>query len=111
MVMPISQHIVNMDFGLDFSVFLSASGLVFTLGSNSFGQLGLGDFDPRNKPHLVRALKQANEKIIEISCGFKHVIVRSTLSKVFVWGRNRDYQLGTGDKKDRVLPEKVMIPS
>ncbi len=111
MSMPFHQKIVNMDFGSDFGMFLGANGLLFAQGENEFGQLGLGDFISREKLCLVKNLKNKNEKIVEVSCGYKHVICRSTLCKVFTWGLNRDYQLGLGDSKDRTLPQKLAIPS
>ena len=64
----------------NFSVLLTNAGQVFTFGvDNDEGELGLGDFMGRDKPAFVEGLKR--EKIIEIDCGFKHVMVRSLTNK------------------------------
>lgn len=46
-----------------------------------------------------------NEKVVEVSCGYKHVICRTALKKVFTWGMNHKGQLGLGDKVARPSPE------
>lgn len=53
----------------------------------------MGDYKCRDKIERL----PLNEKIIQIECGFKHVIALSSLKKVFIWGCNEFGQLGTGD--------------
>lgn len=45
--------------------------LLFTWGSNSFGQLGYGEFDT-NEPLPKLAKKLATKFIVQISCGDHH---------------------------------------
>lgn len=72
--------IVQVSCSYNFSVLLSNAGQVFTFGiDNDEGELGLGDYLGRDKPVFVELLKK--EKIIEIDCGFKHVIVKSLTNR------------------------------
>lgn len=84
---------------------------MYSKGSNSKGELGLGDFYQRDTPHLIESLRNSNDKVIEFSVGYKHVICKSALNKVFVWGSNKFSQLGLGDRYDRSIPEVLKIPS
>jgi myosin-5 len=107
---PIGVKISNVSSGSDFAVFLANNGLLYSIGENKFGELGLGDRHRRIEPILISALKDANEKIIEISCGHKHTIVQSVIGKLYTWGLNDCYQLGQDDKKPRLTPVKFIIP-
>lgn len=87
---------------------LSANGLLYSFGkSNSSGQLGHGDKNCRNLPTLIEKLKSIGEKIKFVSCGFKHVICKTGLSKIYCWGDNTHGQLGTGTFENDLSP-KVM---
>jgi len=46
--------------------------------------LGQGDEVSRELPKLVKGLMK--EKVDQVECGFKHVICRTSLKKVFTWG-------------------------
>ena len=73
--------------GYNFGILLSSQGLVFSFGKdNSEGQLGLGDVLPRGLPEQVKALKDAGEKVDNVVCGFKHVLVKTSLGRVYTWG-------------------------
>jgi myosin-5 len=106
---PMKIVISSLDVGTDFAIFLSNSGLVFGMGSNEFGQLGQGDFSEREAPTMVSSFREINEKVIEIRCGSKHVVARTSVGRVFAWGLNSEGQLGTGDRKPRYLPTKVVF--
>ena len=47
-------------------------GHVWTWGSNTSGELGVGDFEPRTTPVMIKSLKQ--KQIQKISCGGSFVI-------------------------------------
>ena len=104
-----SVKVQNVDAGTDFAAFLSTSGHVFTLGQNAFGELGQGDFRRRARPTLVAWLTDQNEKVVEVSCGHKHVLVQSSVGKVFAWGLNHNSQLGQGDAANRPTPVRFAI--
>jgi myosin-5 len=99
----------NVDAGTDFAAFLTTSGLVYAMGQNSFGELGLGDTKKRARPTLVTWFTDQNEKIVEVSCGHKHVLAQSSVGKVFAWGLNHNWQLGQGDNGNRSTPVRFAI--
>lgn len=73
--------------GKNFAVIVSKNGLVYSFGSkNKYGELGLGDFYPRLTPEPNTYLAEGGEKIIQVSCGFKHTLALSSNGKVFSWG-------------------------
>lgn len=74
---------------------------------NSDGQLGHGDSTSRNLPTLIEKLKNMKEMIKSVSCGFKHVICRTGLGKVFSWGSNAFGQLGLGHFLNQLTPKIV----
>lgn len=87
---------------------LSTGGLLYSFGKeNTEGQLGHGDTNPRNIPTLIEKLKTLGEKIHSISCGFKHVICKTGLGKVYTWGAGDCGQLGTGSLNGESLPKAL----
>ena len=87
---------------------LSSKGIVYAWGSNLFGQLGIDTFKEgkRRQGRLdiqqLRALQ--GESIIFVAAGGEHSAAIATTGKLFVWGRNSDGQLGTGDLEMRTAP-------
>jgi len=106
---PSKIIISTLNLGSEFAFFLSEGGLPFSLGTNEYGQLGLGDSEIRSSPTLVSFFKDNNEKVFEVSCGYKHVIGRTNVGRVYTWGLNSEGQLGLSDKKSRDLPTKVVF--
>lgn len=95
--MPFSNKIsiTKVSCGYNFGFFISQQGLVYSFGKdNTDGQLGLGHVYPNDIPELIACFKEAGERIDQVECGFRHVIARSTLGKVYTWGWNSHGQLG-----------------
>ena len=80
--------------GKNFLLFLSDTGLVYSLGKNTKGQLGLQDYKERSYPTINELLIKDGERIIDISCGYKHSIALGNSGKVFSWGSNSNGQCG-----------------
>ena len=80
--------------GKNFMIFLSDTGLLYSYGKNTKGQLGLEDYIERTTPTLNKLLIKDGERIIDVSCGFKHVIALGVSGKVFSWGSNSNGQCG-----------------
>ena len=55
---------------------LTTTGKVFSFGENEFGQLGLGDTEPRETPSEVNL---QGIKIIAVACGAKHAGVVTSM--------------------------------
>ena len=80
--------------GKNFVIFMSDIGMLYSYGSNSKGQLGLQDFKDRKVPCLNELLVNDGERIVDISCGYKHVIALGSSGKAFSWGNNCNGQCG-----------------
>ena len=89
--------------GKDFCLLLSTSGLLYSFGSNQFGQLGHGDTEPRTYPTVVQFFLDMKKRVDQISCGFKHSACKSN-NKIYSWGCNSNGQLGTGNLKHIYTP-------
>jgi hypothetical protein len=90
--------------GKDFCLLLSKNGLLYSFGSNQFGQLGQGDTEPRTYPTIVQFFLNMKKRVEQISCGFKHSACKCN-NKIYTWGCNVNGQLGTGNKKDLYTPK------
>lgn len=71
--------------------------------------MGLGDNLPRTLPSLIVGLKTNKEIVKSVSSGFKHVIVKTGLGRVFVWGAGDFGQLGLGSLSHEFSPKQVNI--
>ncbi|PWA55816.1 hypothetical protein CTI12_AA424350 [Artemisia annua] len=91
--------------GHNTTVGLTTSGHVFTMGSNSHGQLGNPSADGKT-PCMVQD-KLVGEFVEEIACGAYHLAVLTTRSEVFTWGKGANGRLGHGDMEDRNTPTLV----
>jgi len=90
------NNIIDVQCGGSFSVALDSHGRLFCWGENRQGQLGLGDNHNRGYPQLIKSLH--GHRIIQIACGYSHVIALSNKGKVFAWGSNKHGELGKGDQ-------------
>ncbi|KAJ3195593.1 hypothetical protein HDU67_004329, partial [Dinochytrium kinnereticum] len=93
LVQGISGHIVSIALGPDHSVAISVEGVVWTWGSNKFGQLGFttdlknGELMPRLAPEEVDGpLKKI--RIIGGTASKYHTAVFSDTGLIFTWGYN-----------------------
>ncbi|CAN8258383.1 unnamed protein product [Cochlearia groenlandica] len=91
--------------GHTFTVALTTSGHVFTMGGTSHGQLGNSISDGK-LPCLVQD-RLVGEFVEEIACGDHHVAVLTSRSEVFTWGKGANGRLGHGDTEDRRTPTLV----
>lgn len=80
---------------------------IYICGGNNYGQLGLGDSVDK---HLLQELNLPD--VISVGCGTYHTValVKSTnLNKLYVWGGNKQGQLGLGDHTNRSTPQEVVL--
>ena len=93
----------NIECGKDFVLLLTNNGYLYSFGNNKFGQLGLGDFEDRNFPTLVKFFVENRIKVQQISCGYKHCCIKGN-NKAYSFGCNSNGQLGTGNFKNMEVP-------
>lgn len=109
--------------GCNFAILLSTKGVVYGMGNNSQGELGL-DIQVDNiedskvpplrsyysYPEENRILSEYfKEKIISVKCGYKHVVSLSSIGKVYSWGNNGYGQLGIGNQDNMKIPMNISI--
>ncbi|KAM7251013.1 hypothetical protein ACFE04_022896 [Oxalis oulophora] len=96
------ENICKTACGQNLTIALTTSGKIYTMGSNSYGELGSPTSDGK-VPTLVKG-KLTDRSVEEISCGSYHVAVLTSKSDVYTWGKNTNGQLGHGDNIDRNTP-------
>ncbi|CAA2975577.1 PH, RCC1 and FYVE domains-containing 1-like [Olea europaea subsp. europaea] len=101
----IDYNVHQLACGHHITVALTTSGHVFTMGSNTYGQLGNPQSDGRS-PALVQD-KLVGEFVEQIACGAHHVAVLTSRSEMFTWGRGANGRLGHGDLDDCDVPKLV----
>ena len=90
-----NEKVINISCGSNFCIILNNNGQIYSMGkSNKYGELGLGDCNPRYHPSLITYFLNNNERINQISCGYKHTLVKTTTGKVYSWGYGGKGQLG-----------------
>ncbi|KAL5145968.1 Ultraviolet-B receptor UVR8 [Glycine soja] len=87
------------------SMALTSTGLLYGWGWNKFGQVGVGDNVDRCSPVQVKF--PHDQKVVQISCGWRHTIAVTEKENVFSWGRGTNGQLGHGDTVDRNSPKII----
>ncbi|KAL7079544.1 hypothetical protein ACQ4LE_001766, partial [Meloidogyne hapla] len=91
--------------GKKFSLFCAGRGIVLITGRKLL-------FDNNEyiiKPKIVEEL--LTEDIIDICCGDEHAIALTEKGEIFVWGKGKNGQLGTGNRNDVFVPIRIQIPT
>ncbi|XP_043827226.1 probable E3 ubiquitin-protein ligase HERC6 [Dromiciops gliroides] len=102
-----TQIIVSVSCGKEHSLAVCKRGRVFSWGSGSEGQLGIGEFKEQSFiPKQIGDLSKV--KIIQVSCGHYHSVALAQDGKVFSWGKNSHGQLGLGQNiPSQASPQQV----
>lgn len=82
---------------------LSSFGKVTCIGSNFYGQLGIGNNDDN-----IDFREVALNNIVKVAAGENHVCALDSFKKVSCWGWNNEGQLGNESFEDSKYPVKVM---
>ena len=85
--------IKDIKIGDDFFIILTENGNIYTSGSNSKGQLGIGNYDSNTKLNKV----PISENIDNINVGYEHIIAITKNKKIFGWGSNEYGQLSQNE--------------
>ncbi|XP_047338143.1 ultraviolet-B receptor UVR8-like [Impatiens glandulifera] len=84
---------------------LTSDGELYGWGWNKFGQVGVGDNDDHCSPVQVKFPQE--QKVVQISCGWRHTLAVTERNNVFSWGRGTNGQLGLGECVDRNIPKII----
>ncbi|KAM3270288.1 ultraviolet-B receptor UVR8 isoform X1 [Capsicum chacoense] len=88
---------------------LTADGKLYGWGWNKFGQVGVDDNCDHCSPVQVKF--PHDQKVILISCGWRHTLAVTERQNVFSWGRGTNGQLGHGESVDRYVPRIIEVLS
>jgi alpha-tubulin suppressor-like RCC1 family protein len=83
----------------------SNSGIVYNWGWGGGFRLGHGDENQRLKPSRLQFFQKL--RVLDIACGWRHVLAICDDGHVYSWGSNSQGQLGHGDFISRMLPTKI----
>ncbi len=109
---------VSIGYGFSSTILDNEDGTnsLYMWGNNSSGKLGDGTNENRNKPILIdvdgNGIK-GDEKIIDVELGGSHSSVildnEDGTNSLYMWGNNRNGQLGDGTNEDRNKPIEIDI--
>lgn len=86
------------------SFFVFNHRIIFTCGSGSKGELGLGiDIQEAMTIRKVFELQEPRVHIVDVAACMAHVVVITSDGSVFGWGGCRKGQLGHGVKEEKIL--------
>ncbi|XP_073033061.1 ultraviolet-B receptor UVR8-like isoform X1 [Primulina eburnea] len=83
-------------------------GTLMAWGNNEYGQLGIGDTQPRSQPIPVQGLSDLT--LVDIAAGGWHSTALTDDGEVYGWGRGEHGRLGFGDdKSSKMVPQRVQL--
>eukprot|EP01105_Mastigella_eilhardi_P026738 TRINITY_DN7867_c0_g1_i1.p1 TRINITY_DN7867_c0_g1~~TRINITY_DN7867_c0_g1_i1.p1 ORF type:complete len:718 (-),score=127.24 TRINITY_DN7867_c0_g1_i1:717-2597(-) len=101
-------HISCVAAGGQHTVACTATGLVYSWGSGSFGQLGLADTSNRNQPTQLSPLC-FTEKVTSVAAGDYHTLFLTEHGRLFSCGQGKVGQLGHGTRDNKTVPSQVGV--
>eukprot|EP01084_Bolivina_argentea_P028328 52673_1 len=104
-------NIKSIAVGYESSLYLDNNGVVYGLGKNSYGQLGLNkkDNDKHNKPMSIRVFQERKLFIVDIAAGNYHCLAMTKGKLIFSWGYNGNGACGHGYKSNEPLTQPTQI--
>lgn len=88
--------------GRNFVCILSNDCDIYTIGSNTFGQLGIGNTSTSTNFQLID-LPKCNY----ISCGYSYIIAKTINNEIYSWGAGANGRLGHGNMDNLYIPTKI----
>ena len=102
---PLPEPVVEVSLGASHIMALSTSGNVYTLGSNSSGELGIGNKIPKGMDTPV--LVKLPEKIVQIEASINTSSALSETGKLYMWGGNSGNQISGDLTKNSLSPVEI----
>jgi len=102
-----NEKVIALDLKWENSAAITESGKLYMWGRNEYGEFGLGDNKIHHIPTLISPSIFGNTKVVEVSLGWHHTLVRTSDNKIYASGYNKYGQLGLGDTINRNTFELV----
>ena len=100
--------VVQVAAGLGHTVAVTREGELWVWGCGIYGQLGLGDFDNRMAPTLVRAEAAFGEsQVLTVACGYLHTLAVTKDGALWTFGKGANGALGHNDNNNRLMPTRI----
>ena len=102
------DQVVGVATGRYHTVVAMRSGLVWAMGCNSEGQLGVGrGSEWVSGPQPVSGLPA---DVVQLAAGAGHSLARTGRGEVWVWGSNTEGQLGLGEDSEETVFSPTLLP-
>ncbi|KAH8494409.1 hypothetical protein H0E87_020982 [Populus deltoides] len=92
--------------GLNFTVFLTRQGQLYTCGTNTHGQLGHFDTQDRPTPKIIELLEGV-VSVVQIAAGPSYVLAVTDNGVVYSFGSGSNLCLGHGEQHDEFRPRAI----
>ncbi|MEG2455248.1 MAG: hypothetical protein RSC08_03250, partial [Oscillospiraceae bacterium] len=113
---PEVDTIVGLAAGANHALALSMSGIVYSWGDNSFGQLGINDEKETTSKYAKMVAKGKSpsksthvQEVVMIAAGGNSSAISLANGTMFTFGENDQGQLGDSSRLARFAPQKVHI--
>ena len=106
---PLDENdaIVDIECGINHSMFLSQNGKVYSCGWSADGQTGLNHYDNQETPELIKG-EIEHEKIVKVACAADCVLALNDQGDVFGWG-NSEYGQFSSVTQDQQVCSPVKL--
>jgi alpha-tubulin suppressor-like RCC1 family protein/tRNA A-37 threonylcarbamoyl transferase component Bud32 len=101
-----NEFVIDISCGVNHSLVLTNCGEV-AWGSNYYGQIGNGCNANQLTPIKVKGFN--TERVVMISCGWRHSMALTECGHVYSWGENYCGQLGIGNTVNSNEPKFVAV--
>ena len=101
-VFQMKRQITQIALGIRFMILLDESGIIYSVGENSFGQLGHGNSKAATRIQMIKSLVDAKEIVKSIAVGESHCLALTANNRVYGWGDNTWYQISAKSKNYRL---------
>ncbi|EEF33828.1 Ran GTPase binding protein, putative [Ricinus communis] len=92
--------------GLNFTVFLTRTGHVYSCGTNTHGQLGHGDTLDRPTPKIIESFEGIGS-VAQIAAGPSYVLAVTDSGVVYSFGSGSNFCLGHGEQHNEFHPRAI----
>ncbi len=100
----VASNVVAVAAGSEHSLFVTSDGVLWTMGSGGFGQLGNGNFT-----QIQATPTSIANNVVAVAAGSGHSLFVKADGTLWAMGWNNFYQLGNGDITRNAQPSPVLI--